>query len=155
KIQAFLDGLCPVANVTGTSLFASNCATCHGADATGTATAPSVRCATRVADAVQQGRGETMPSFPALASSEVAALQSWLDGLCPASGRQASALYAGNCWTCQGPGATGGQNGLGVRGPDIHCNRGIAAAVASGQGTDMPAFPALGGPDTTSLQQYL
>jgi mono/diheme cytochrome c family protein len=154
-VQAYLVGLCPIGGTGGADLFASNCASCHGIDATGSATAPSVRCATRVMDAVQYGRGERMPSLPALAPSEVTAVQSWLDGLCTASGRQASDLYAGNCSTCHGAGATGGQNGLGVRGPDIHCNREIAAPVVSGQGTDMPAFPALGGSDVTSLQQYL
>ena len=154
-VQAYLVGLCPIGRTGGADLFASNCASCHGIDATGSATAPSVRCATRVMDAVQYGRGERMPSLPALAPSEVTAVQSWLDGLCTASGRQASDLYAGNCSTCHGAGATGGQDGLGVRGPDIHCNREIAAPVVSGQGTDMPAFPALGGSDVTSLQQYL
>jgi len=155
-VQAYLVGLCPVGSAGGADLFAGNCATCHGVDATGTATAPGVRCATRVADAVQYGRGERMPSFPALVPSEVTTLQGWLEGLCTASGRPAADLYAGNCSTCHGTTGHGGQNGLGVRGPDIQCTSAgdFSETVRFGD-EGMPAFPALGTGDITAIVEYV
>jgi mono/diheme cytochrome c family protein len=135
-------------------VFTDNCASCHGADAGGTPTAPNIRCATRVADAIRVGRGTAMPSFPALSDAEVAALQARLDDVCTASGRPGADLWAGNCGTCHGSDARGGQNGLGVRGPNVRCNRGIAEPVRSGA-DDMPPFPGLSAPDIDAVQQFL
>jgi mono/diheme cytochrome c family protein len=153
EIQAFLAGLCPPSAVTGAALFAGNCAACHGADATGSTTAPSVRCATRVADAVTRGRAQRMPIFPALTGSEIALLQAWLDGLCTMNGRMADDLWVANCSTCHGATATGGENGLGVQGPDIRCNRNIHDAVVAPSGV-MPPF-AMADADIARVQGFL
>jgi mono/diheme cytochrome c family protein len=155
RIQAFLVGLCPVATVTGAELFASNCATCHGADATGTPGKPNVRCATRVADAVRTGRGTAMPASNALTDTEVGLLGTFLDGLCTQNGRTGPDLWAGNCGTCHGDTGRGGTNGLGVHGPDVHCSRDIVGAVRTGQGSAMPAFAGLSDADVGTLQQYM
>jgi mono/diheme cytochrome c family protein len=135
-------------------VFTDNCASCHGADAAGTSSAPNIRCATRVADAVRVGRGTTMPSFPALSDADVSALQTRLDGVCTASGRTGSDLWAGNCGTCHGSDAGGGQNGLGVRGPSVRCNRRIDEPVRKGA-DDMPPFPTMSDADVAAVQQYL
>jgi mono/diheme cytochrome c family protein len=153
-IQALLLGLCPATGVTGADLFAGNCASCHGGDATGTQSAPSVRCATRVADAVRTGRGTAMPSLSALSDTEVGLLQGYLGELCTQAGRTGADIFAGNCATCHGADALGGQNGLGIVGADIRCNRAIHDPVRDGNDT-MPAFPGLSDADIASMQQYL
>lgn len=105
---------------------------------------------------VEKPRGESMPSFPTLAPSDVTALQSWLHGLCTASGRPGSDLYAGNCSTCHGTTAHGGQNGLGVHGPDIQCTSAGDYSETVRFGDDgMPAFPALGTGDITAIVEYV
>jgi mono/diheme cytochrome c family protein len=148
--------LCADGPGTGGSgdVFTDNCASCHGADAGGTPTAPNIRCATRVADAVRVGRGAAMPSFPTLSDADVALLQDRLDDVCTASGRPGADLWSGNCGTCHGSDARGGQNGLGVRGPNIRCNRGIDEPVRNGA-DDMPPFPGLSNPDIDAVQQHL
>lgn len=147
KIQGFLDGLCPVAGVTGAELWASNCATCHGAGATGTDKGPNVRCATRAPDAMRVGRGARMPSFPSLTDPEVALVDGFLAGSCDQSGRVGADLYAGNCSSCHGATARGGVSGLGVEGPDVRCNRGIHDAVVVGRTAASGAMPAFTMPD--------
>jgi mono/diheme cytochrome c family protein len=155
-IQAFLVGLCPTDSATGADLYAGNCAACHGTDATGTSAAPSVRCATRVVDAVRVGRGAAMPSLPALADAELARIDAHLDQLCTAAGRPGADLYAGNCGTCHGATAGGGRNALGVRGPDIRCQgaNDFQEKVRKGD-DDMPAFPALDAGDVTAIATWV
>jgi mono/diheme cytochrome c family protein len=155
-IQAFLLDLCPTTAVTGEELWASNCASCHGADAGGTTAAPSVRCATRVANAVRVGRGTKMPSFPSLADGDIALLESYLDGVCTATGRTGADLWAGNCGTCHGAQAQGGRNGLGVRGPDVACTGAgdFREAVREGEG-GMPTFPALSTSDVDAISAFV
>jgi mono/diheme cytochrome c family protein len=155
-IQAFLVGLCPTDSATGADLYAGNCAACHGAGAAGTSAAPSVRCATRVVDAVRVGRGTAMPSFPALADGELARIESHLGQLCATAGRTGADLYAGNCATCHGPSAGGGRNALGVDGPDIRCEgaNDFQEKVREGD-DDMPAFPALDPGDVTAIASYV
>jgi len=153
KIQDFLTGLCPLSGVTGADLYASNCASCHGPTAGGTATAPAVRCALRVADAVGTGRGSVMPSFP-FVDAEVTLLEGYLDQLCTANGRTGTDVYAGNCQTCHGADGRGGTNALGVDGPDVHCARDVAGTVLEGDLPKMPAFP-MSNADLTSLQSYI
>jgi mono/diheme cytochrome c family protein len=154
-VQTFLDGLCP-AGGDGGSLWAGNCGGCHGADAGGTVDAPSVRCATRVADAVTVGRGARMPAFPALAATDVAVLDAWLDAQCAAHGRTGSDLWAGNCASCHGATAGGGRSGLGVRGPDVRCTetQDYAEKVRFGE-EGMPAFPRLDAVDVTAIVGFV
>jgi len=153
KIQSFLDGLCPA---TGPDLFAGNCAICHGDDATGTPTAPGVRCATRTADAVRTGRGAAMPAFPALTDADVALVEAWLADVCTRAGRPGAELFAGNCATCHGATGGGGRNALGVRGPDVRCSGAGDVGEVIRRGTDrMPAFPALDAHDAAAIAGWL
>jgi ubiquinol-cytochrome c reductase cytochrome c subunit len=140
----------------GDDLYASNCATCHGPDAGGTSTAPSVRCATLVADAVTVGRGARMPAFPALAPLDVTSIDTWLDARCTAAGRTGSDLYAGNCASCHGATAHGGRNGLGQRGPEIQCTAAndYAEKIRFGE-EGMPAFPRLDATDVTAIVAFV
>jgi ubiquinol-cytochrome c reductase cytochrome c subunit len=71
-IQAHLDALCPAGTATGEELFASNCASCHGATGGGGRNAdgvrgPDVRCQDThdFLEKVRNGDDE-MPAFPAL-----------------------------------------------------------------------------------------
>lgn len=155
-IQAHLGTLCPAGAATGAELFASNCATCHGADAGGVDPAPSVRCATMVADAVQVGRGTRMPAFPSLAGADLSHLEGFLDQLCTEHGRTGADLYAGNCSTCHGATANGGRNGLGVHGPGIRCKDAGEFGEKIRYGEDgMPAFPALDSTDVSAIVDYV
>jgi mono/diheme cytochrome c family protein len=140
---------------TGAGLYAESCATCHGSDAGGTAGKPAIRCAVRVSDAVRNGRGTAMPSFP-LADAEIALVAAFLDGLCTANGRTGSDLYAGNCSTCHGPTARGARNALGIAGPDIACagSGDFQEKVHDGDGR-MPAFPELTTRDIGAMFTYV
>jgi mono/diheme cytochrome c family protein len=154
--QWLASSFCPVGSATGDDLFASNCASCHGTAGAGTATAPNVRCATRVADAMQKGRGARMPGFPGVVASEVTSVQGYLTGVCDALGRPGPDLYAGNCSTCHGATAGGGQNGLGVHGPDVRCAESGDLSDSIRFGADaMPPFPALGASDVTAITAYV
>jgi mono/diheme cytochrome c family protein len=95
-IQGHLLTLCPTATVTGADLLAGNCASCHQP--------ATIRCATRVADAVRVGRATAMPAFPAstMPDAELQRLIDTLSGLCADAGRTAADLFAGNCQSCHG-----------------------------------------------------
>src|SRR5262249_5224264 len=114
-IQGHLLTLCPTDTVTGPELLAGNCASCHQP--------PSVRCATRVADAVRVGRATAMPAFPVatMPASELQRLIDTLNGLCADAGRPVADLFAGNCQSCHGANAAGATSALGVSGVDIRC----------------------------------
>ncbi len=156
RVQGHLVGLCPPGSASGDDLYAGNCVSCHGADAGGDGDTVSIRCATRVGDAVQEGRGALMPSFPALASADLAAVTGFLDGLCTAHGRTGADLYAGNCATCHGATANGGRNGLGEPGPEIQCTGANDYQEKVQQGDDgMPAFPALSPGDVTAIVDFV
>jgi mono/diheme cytochrome c family protein len=142
-IQQYLDGLCEAGGASGSDVYAGTCARCHGADATGTVSGPNVRCATRVEDAVLYGRGQVMPSF-AFGATRLGALVTYLDALCTAAGATGGDLYAGNCASCHGATAAGGQNANGVRGEGIRCASAndLAEKIMFGE-ERMPAFPRL------------
>jgi mono/diheme cytochrome c family protein len=156
-IQSFLSGLCPVDAATGSELYASNCATCHGGDGAGTGAAPSVRCATRVEDALVVGRGARMPAFSTtLTSGERIRIADFLLAQCNAAGRTGADLYAGNCATCHGASGSGGRNGLGVAGPDIRCaDAGDYREKIRFGDEGMPAFPLIVPGDVTAIQAYI
>lgn len=138
------------------NLYTDNCATCHGADAGGLGTAPGIRCATRITDAVQQGRGAAMPSFPGLTAADLATLFGVLGELCTLHGRTGADLFAGNCASCHGAAAGGGQSGLGVRGPDIRCTGAGDYREKVSRGDDrMPAFPALDASDVSAIVTFV
>jgi mono/diheme cytochrome c family protein len=155
-IQAVLVGLCPAESATGAALYAGNCASCHGTDATGAPDAPSVRCATLVADAVTVGRGAAMASFSVLSGVEVSRIEAYLDGLCTQAGRTGADLYASNCATCHGGTAGGGRNALGQHGPGIRCTGTNDYQEKVREGEDgMPSFPALSPGDVTAIASFV
>jgi mono/diheme cytochrome c family protein len=141
-LQGYLDGLCPAP--TGADLYASNCASCHGAYGGGTARAPAARCATRVTDALTVGRAAAMPAFSAFTPDDVTHVQQVLDLLCTAFGVSGADLFAANCSSCHGANGGGGQNAFGEHGPDIRCYDipDFFDAVQSGYEV-MPPFPTL------------
>lgn len=137
----------------GADLFALNCAGCHGPDATGLAGRPDIHCNRAIHDTVRNGRTGAigvMPAFDNLSDPDIAAIQAFLDQLCPAA--SGNDLYASTCAACHGADARGSV------GPDIHCNRSIHDTVRNGRvgplGT-MPAFPSLSDQDIATLQQFL
>ncbi len=155
-IQARLVASCPITSVTGAEVYAGNCASCHGTDATGGTAAPGIRCATRVANAVRVGRGAAMPAMPDLATLEVGRLAEYLGTQCTAAGRPGAELWEGNCAGCHGAAAGGGRNGLGVEGPDVQCTGGNDYAEKVREGDDeMPPFPGLGAGDVDAIVAFV
>lgn len=137
----------------GADLFAANCASCHGPDATGLAGRPDIHCNRAIHDTVRNGRVGTigvMPAFANLSDADIAAIQAFLNNLCPAA--SGADLYASTCAVCHGADARG------AAGPDIHCNKSIHDTVRNGRtgplGT-MPAFTALADADIASIQSFL
>jgi mono/diheme cytochrome c family protein len=85
-VRAFL---APGCSGTPAALFASNCATCHGATGSGGSNAnglagPNIRCKTSAAvlDAVVDGFGG-MPALPDLTSGQTSAIVSYIRTGCP------------------------------------------------------------------------
>src|SRR5262249_28375825 len=155
-IQSYLEGLCPVP--TGAELLNSNCAACHGTDASGRDGRPDIRCTvrSRVFNAVRTGRGDgLMPIFSsaALSDNDVETLLAYLAGLAhetPAPG------FPSNCVPCHGATAGGGRNANGVSGPDIRCTGANDFADVVRFGSDaMPPFPELSGADVGNLALYV
>jgi mono/diheme cytochrome c family protein len=152
-------GASPGSGGPGADLFATDCAGCHGADARGLPGYPDIHCARSIHDTVRNGvagPAGTMPAFPSLTDADIARLQTFLDGLCPAGAATGADLYAGNCATCHGPTGGGGRNALGVHGEDIRCAgvREIAKMVTRG-GDGMPAFPGLDAADIDAIASWL
>lgn len=157
KIQDYLIGLCGE-DATGDDLFASNCATCHGADGGGTAIAPDVRCTvpSRLLDAIRTGRGtDAMPAFPpaTLTDADVTRIVAALAARCDGT---PGGLYASNCLTCHGDTAGGGANADGVRGPNIRCQETPDfLEKVQGGGDGMPGFPELDVPTIEALADFV
>jgi len=88
QIVRYLSGLC-----TGrpADVYASNCATCHGANGTGGRNADGVRGSNircsggDLFEAVRSG-GEGMPAFPELSAARVRGLATFLSGSCTGGG---------------------------------------------------------------------
>ena len=158
-IQTYLQQLCGEGGRTGADLYAGNCATCHGIDARGTATAPNVRCRKSILAVVRSGRTTVMPAFPAnvLADTDVSAILGYLSGLCTADpASQPADLYLSNCASCHGDQAQGGRNAAGIHGSDIQCSStgDFTDAVRNGE-DKMPAFPELSTSDVTAIVAYV
>ena len=136
-------GASPGYGDTGESIYANACASCHGADARGTSTAPDIHCARSVGDVVRHGNVGvigTMPSFGDMTEAQIGLLQAHIDGLCPAATASGADLFASNCAPCHGGGAAGSPGR-----PDIRCAvpSWIARTVRSGRGVGhavMPSF---------------
>ena len=141
----------------GATLYGDDCASCHGADARGAAGAPAVLCNRDVHDPVRWGRnaptGESlMPPFPHLTDVDIALVQAYLDGLCPADAATGADLFTGNCAVCHGADARG------ATGPDIHCNRNVGDVVrdgVTGVFGPMPALMHLTDPEIQKIQDDL
>jgi ubiquinol-cytochrome c reductase cytochrome c subunit len=137
-----------------TSVFAQDCAGCHGTDGAGGSSGPDVRCTVRplLADAARRGRGTTMPPFT-LTSADLTSIASFLGGRCSGQPRD---VYAANCANCHGATAGGGRNADGIGGPNIRCAEGGDFGEAVRSGADrMPAFPSLGGAQIAGLARYV
>jgi len=131
---------------TPAELYADNCASCHGADARGTAGRPDIHCNRSIHDPVRNGRvgdSEEMLPFPGLSDDDIADIQGHLLGLCPSETVTGEELFLGNCATCHG--ADGG--GRGER-PNVRCATRVADAVRVGRAEVMQSFPPLHMPDT-------
>jgi mono/diheme cytochrome c family protein len=143
---------------TGAELYASNCASCHGADARGVGGRPDIHCSKQIAGPVRAGRGANgeMPAFPNLTDADIAAVQAFLDGLCPIDSASGAELYASSCASCHGSGAAGGRNADGARGPDVRCKGTdeFLEKVTRGDGR-MPAFPELPAPAIRRIADYV
>jgi mono/diheme cytochrome c family protein len=101
----------------GASLFAAQCASCHGADASGTPSGPAIagEDAEEVAEAVREGE-DGMPTFPGLTAAEIRAIAAWLrdpvvvppppppppppPGSAPTYAGNIKALLTANCTAC-------------------------------------------------------
>jgi mono/diheme cytochrome c family protein len=88
-LETYLAGLCSGA---ASDVYASNCATCHGATAGGGRNAdgvrgPNIRCkdAGDFGEALRQGE-ERMPAFPTLVGPPAAALADYVNGFCSLGG---------------------------------------------------------------------
>jgi len=141
-IQAFLSSLCPSTTGGGGGPFASNCAACHGADGSGVVgLGPNIQCNANIQPIVRNGLTGplgTMPAFSssALSDADIATIQTFLGGLCVATGPN---LFAANCASCHGATADG------LAGwPSIQCavSSLVVNAVRNGRGNGMmPIFP--------------
>jgi mono/diheme cytochrome c family protein len=145
-VQGFLDRLCPAADATGAELFAGNCASCHGADASGNS-APSVRCSRNAGFAVINGVIGAfpgyMPALLALSDPEIAKIQGHLRGLCAPDSATGAELFAANCAACHGTSGAGDSGR-----PDVRCTvpSRLHNALYYGRGfpvTRMPGFTAV------------
>ncbi|HXJ37153.1 MAG TPA: c-type cytochrome [Candidatus Eisenbacteria bacterium] len=147
RIQTYLDGLCPSGSATGATLYANNCAGCHGQNGQGDAPRgrPDIRCSvrSRVNSAITRGRGFTFPVMPSLpfTDPEVTSMFGFFSPNCT---QTPADLFASNCSTCHGPNGGGGQNADQVQGPNIRCSSSadVYDAVVDGTG-GMPALPDL------------
>src|SRR5262249_28437172 len=132
SLQQFLtDTLCPANGATGADLYASNCASCHGADANGVDGTPGIRCNRSIHDVVLSGRtgpSGTMPAF-AMTDGEIGLVQAYLVGLCPVGGAGGADLFASNCASCHGFGAAGTDTA-----PNVRCATRVADAMHEGRG---------------------
>jgi mono/diheme cytochrome c family protein len=143
-IQGFLGELCPAPTASGADLFAGNCTGCHGADARGR-TAPSIRCARSIGDAVRNGiRGPLgyMAPLMRLTDPEIQRIQDHLLDLCPVGSATAAELFGSNCAACHGVAAAGD----GDRRPRISCTvpSRLTHAVRRGRGFAFPVMPSWG-----------
>ena len=141
----------PSGGGTGADRFAQNCAGCHGTDAHGQ-TGPDIHCNKNIHDTVRNGRTGsigTMPAFAALSDADIASIQEFLNGLCPAGSASGADLFASNCAACHGADALGQ-----LAAPDVRCtvSSRVLNAVRSGRGSVMPVFSNTALPDTDAAK---
>lgn len=140
--------------------YTAQCASCHGADARGTAQAPSIRCTVHVRGPVRNGRGpDRMPAFSVaqLPDADLDAIVAYLAAACADGGdARAGDLFLGNCAGCHGATGGGGRDARDVPGPNIRCT-GVGDYLEKvAQGDDgMPAFPELSRDDVRQLHAYV
>jgi ubiquinol-cytochrome c reductase cytochrome c subunit len=163
----------------GGALYATNCSSCHGLQAQGTANGPSLQGVGPAAvdfmlssgrmpladPADQPVRGE-----PAFSPPQIAAIVDYVEGIAPggppipsvdpAAGSPSDGLqiYLNTCSACHGAGATGDSIGGGQIAPSLYAASPlqIAEAVRIGPG-DMPRFSerTITQHDVDSLARYL
>jgi ubiquinol-cytochrome c reductase cytochrome c subunit len=152
----------------GRVLFLVHCASCHGADGTGTSNGPSIVDAGAAAADFQLRTGRMPlgvsghlpvrhpPAFPPEQIRQLTAYVASLDNgppipiLLPGDLSNGQQLYSINCAQCHGAAGAGGALGYGDIVPPLHhaSRLDVAEAVRTGPGP-MPVF----GPDTLTEQQ--
>ena len=142
-----LAGPTGAAGGNGEALFQQNCASCHGADATGGATWPgSIVGHPDIAPIVTNGRGAMPPV--ALGATDVAAIQAWLtsptggEGVAPTGGTPALQLFSTTCAGCHGAEGEGTVNGPQLRFQDDALARYTVRNGRNGPGnpSSMPVY---------------
>jgi mono/diheme cytochrome c family protein len=161
RMQDHLLGLCPLGSASGATLYAGNCAGCHGTNGEGDGNRrPDVRCSvqSRIDNAVRKGRGFQVPVMPtfstsALTDAELASVRAFIAPHCSGQGAD---LFASNCATCHGATGNGGQNANGVAGPGIRCSSSgdVYDAVVDGTG-GMPALADMTNPQIDAVVTFL
>ena len=91
-LQQYLESLCPVGTATGAELYASNCASCHGATGGGGRNAagvrgPNIQCkeASEFQEKVANGDGK-MPAFPELDAAAIGRIVTYVHTFCSGGG---------------------------------------------------------------------
>jgi ubiquinol-cytochrome c reductase cytochrome c subunit len=163
----------------GRRLYESNCTSCHGVDASGTADGPSLRAvgAASVDFYLSTGRmplanpgDQPVRQEPAFSPQEIAAIVAYLQRMAPGGPPipvvapdegdlpEGATLYLNNCAGCHGAGASGDSVGGGQIAPalDAATPVQIAEAIRIGPGL-MPKFgeQALDAHDVDSIATYL
>jgi ubiquinol-cytochrome c reductase cytochrome c subunit len=163
----------------GEALYATNCSSCHGLQAAGTANGPSLRGvgAASVDFMLSTGRmplanpaNEPTRSEPKFTPAQIAAIVAYVQAIAPGgpaipavdanagSLSVGSAAFLNNCAACHGAGATGDSIGGGEIAPALYqaTPRQVAEAIRVGPGTMPPFNPRTLTPhDVDSLARYL
>ncbi|MEZ4474422.1 MAG: cytochrome c [bacterium] len=109
----------------GEELYAQNCAVCHGPTGAGGAVyGGSIQGRTGMLGVVQRGSG-SMPPFPNLDATDVAAIEAWLasflegPGVPGGGGGSPQDIYAHTCAGCHGASGQGSTRGPQIQNPVI------------------------------------
>lgn len=95
----------PPPSTDGATLYANNCASCHGPLAT---SSKLNRTATQIQNAINANAGGVMGSLSGLTSTQISAIATALAGSTPPP-TTGEGLYNTYCLACHGPGGRGGQ----------------------------------------------
>lgn len=138
--------------VGGATVFAQNCAACHGAN--GGNLVPTTLGRSQLVSIINNGTG-SMPGFAWLGSAQVGAAADYLLSLSPsgattttAAPRSGASVYAASCALCHG--ADGGN----LRGHHLSLAQ-ITAVVTNGKGSMSGFAGRLSGTEISNVSQYV
>ena len=144
-IAAFLSAA--PAPTTPQGLYVANCGSCHGADGSGGVTGEDVRgdSASNISEAIKDE--SEMQSLSFLSAQEIQLISDFLNGITspPPGGGSGEAIYAANCASCHGAGATSAKSGATV----ARINNGIANVPS------MNGLSSLSAADIQAVSDYL